>query len=409
MLRALAMCMVALAIGSAHAEDGQLTELDVLLSPMRVERHDDAQTRGATPALTTVKHKLRDWIEERLAALDEKGDLPAWTVEVNGALRSADLLCHGAVPESPDRCADKHWDSVGFLSPVDVERQETGRVLTVHTGVGILCGWDESAYVYERRGRGWARIWQTEEGIDSGSSYRPQYITGVHVSSPVEKTGDRYVLSLGHMGWCSSYLYPVYFRLWRVGGADGQPTLLLDEEQPAYVGQHVPPIEGSIGKNDALIEFTVPSVDREIHFYESIWHYQIEGNKVQRIDPVALNPRDFVDEWLRQDWAFSSRLTRAANRTALRPWHARLHDKKFAGRYVGAPQRCTKATDQWQIGIDFGEPDKSTDIAYFLVRWRPPYHFEMSDVRPERRGDCNQGDDPDSGSLDTLFPIQEWR
>jgi hypothetical protein len=25
---------------------------------------------------------------------------------------------------------------------------------------------------------------------------------------------------------------------------------------------------------------------------------------------------------------------------------------------------------------------------FFLGRWRSVYHFEMSDVRPERRGDC---------------------
>jgi hypothetical protein len=355
--------------------------------------------------LTSLPTGGRRTIQARtLETLEENDDISGWTAKLNGELRAANLLCRGGTKDASDRCADKQWDSVGFLSPLEVERREMGRLLTVRTSVGILCGWDESAYAYERRGERWERIWETEQAIGSGASYRPQYITGVRVSRAEEKTGDRLILSLGHMGWCSSYLYPVYFRMWRVK-ASGQATLLLDEEQPAYLGQHIPPIEGSIGQNGALVEFTVPSVDRAIHFYESIWHYKVIKDKVERIDPVALNPRDFVDEWLHRNWRDSSEWVPKARRTALRSWHAKLRDKEFAGRYIDAAQRCTKAADEWQIGIDFGDPDKSTDNACFLVRWRPPYHFDMKDIRSEPRSDCNRVDQA-TGSLETLFPVQ---
>jgi hypothetical protein len=54
----------------AYAEDGQLAEIHALLAPMRAEKHEDPEMRGAAPALTTVKHRLRDWVEARLASLD---------------------------------------------------------------------------------------------------------------------------------------------------------------------------------------------------------------------------------------------------------------------------------------------------------------------------------------------------
>ena len=30
--------------------------------------------------------------------------------------------------------------------------------------------------------------------------------------------------------------------------------------------------------------------------------YAVEGDKVQRIEPIALSPKDFVDEWLSSRW-----------------------------------------------------------------------------------------------------------
>ena len=209
------------------------------------------------------------------------------------------------------------------------------------------------------------------------------------------------------MGWCSSNFYPVFFRLWRAEPA-GASKLLLDEKQGAYLAAHDPPIEGSVGATDALIEFTVTSLDTEVHSYEAIRHYKILGERVERIDPIALGPRDFVEEWLKGSWRESSAWTTRDRRVPLRPWHVEFHRDDISGDYVDTPKRCRETPDLWQVGIDFGDADKSLGVVYFLVRWRPPYHFEMADVRTKPRGDCNQRDEPD-GSLNTLFPVQEWR
>jgi hypothetical protein len=226
------------------------------------------------------------------------------------------------VKDAADRCEKRYWDPVGFLSPLEIGSQwMRGAVVIIRTDVGILRGEDQSAYVYERRESGWQRLWQTEQPIVAGPGmhYRPQYIDTVRISWPDDKAGERHILSLGHQVWCTSNFYPVYLRLWRAGAAGSEAKLLLDEEQPAYLGRHIPPIEGSVGENDALIEFSVPSIDREVHFYESIRHYKIDGDKVARIDPVALSPRDFIDEWLRGSWAESSAWTAASRRAELRP------------------------------------------------------------------------------------------
>src|SRR5450631_389078 len=79
-----------------RAAEDRLAAIHGLLVPMRTAPIADA--RGATPALTNVKHQLRDWIESHLSALQWKG--ARWTPnpsvlqeQLNDELSQADLFC----------------------------------------------------------------------------------------------------------------------------------------------------------------------------------------------------------------------------------------------------------------------------------------------------------------------------
>ena len=54
----------------ALAQDTRLDAIRAILLPMR--QLEPLKARGATPAFTTVKHQLRDWIESRLSVLETK-------------------------------------------------------------------------------------------------------------------------------------------------------------------------------------------------------------------------------------------------------------------------------------------------------------------------------------------------
>ena len=45
---------------------------------------------------------------------------------------------------------------------------------------------------------------------------------------------------------------------------------------------------------------------------------------------------------------------------------------------------------------------------YFLVRWRPPYHFTMMDISDKPWPRCTQ-EDREADEWRTLFNTQEWR
>ena len=46
--------------------------------------------------------------------------------------------------------------------------------------------------------------------------------------------------------------------------------------------------------------------------------------------------------------------------------------------------------------------------AYFLVRWRPPYHFSMMDIFAKPWPACNE-EDREADEWRALFSTQEWR
>jgi hypothetical protein len=405
----LAIAMLALLAGAARAEDSPLSAIHQLLAPMRGVAHA-TEGRGATPALTTVKHELRDWFEARLSTFGEEDDEQALIARLNEALRVSDLFCGDDQKPSRNRCDDPDgdWDATGFLLPLRLRRQASDTLVLV-TSVGILCGADESGYVYQWRDGRWQRLWQEERPIAEGKPYRPEYLDGIEVSSPDQGSTTRSILSLGHEGWCTSTFYDVYFSLWRVGAAGMPAKLLLDKAEPAWLGWHEPPIEGSVGARDALIEFTQPSIDIDIHSYEAIRHYRIDGAKVVRIDPIALDPADFTEEWLKGDWAESGGWSATGARKTLQAWHARFHISAIEGEYLGESRRCRGTPDLWQVGLRFRTPEhKPLGTGYFFVRWQPPYRFQMIDVATRPRADCNAQARREDG-LNTLFPIQEWR
>ena len=101
-----------------HAEDGRLAAIRALLLPMRANQLANLKSRGATPALTTVKHQLREWIETRLSVLRFNG--PRWNPnpvvlqeQLNDELDRAELFCG---PSSKAPCPE--WSELGFLGPV---------------------------------------------------------------------------------------------------------------------------------------------------------------------------------------------------------------------------------------------------------------------------------------------------
>jgi hypothetical protein len=163
------------------AAEDRLDAIHALLVPMRTAPIADG--RGATAALTDVKHQLRDWIEFRLSDVQWKDG--RWTPnsivlqeQLNDGLSKADLFCpqNTACGQNP----------LGYLGRIAFEIQSG--YLVVRTSIGIqICGTDDSAYIYESVGDRWRRIWQSEQGNYKEKTFSPQRL----VDESHRMIGDR--------------------------------------------------------------------------------------------------------------------------------------------------------------------------------------------------------------------------
>lgn len=86
-----------------------------------------------------------------MQGLTVRGDEGALEKKLNAELGKAKLF--------RGDCSDRML--LGFLSPVKL--RPTSGFLALQTGVGIECGFDESAYLYRWQEGGWTRAWQNEQ------------------------------------------------------------------------------------------------------------------------------------------------------------------------------------------------------------------------------------------------------
>jgi len=161
---------------------------------------------------------------------------------------------------------------------------------------------------------------------------------------------------------------------------------------------------------DLLLEFNGRSIDGGKLVRTHVAHYLIHpGDRIERVGPVALNPADFVEEWLTNAPANAARWIDArASRAALAKVHAIYANRFLFGEFDDPVKQCRSDPSLWQVG--FAEQLKTGDdgqTRFFQVRWMAPYRFTM--VRAARHpfpGCDREVATPDN--IGTFFSLQGW-
>ena len=415
-LPVLLILAAALAGTRAWGASDDLKPLAEALAKVRMT-HGANELRDAGPELTPVKRALRVWVERQLppepipdadgiVQLPAAGALGALSQRMSEALDHAELTC--GAPAKTNPCAGKsdyQDDDRGYVGGVKLASADYGRYLLVTTSVGVRCGYDESLYVYKRGGdHKWALLLQSEQDRYGNDDYAPQNFISIQVSPAGVGLNDPapppLVLTLGFSPWCASNWQSLYTRLWRAATTTTTPPALIDAADTLYMGNDVS-ASARLTERDVLIEFQGRSIDSGVLVRPQVRHYLVrEGDKLERIAPVALNPNDFVDEWLTRPWAEAARWAEPDRQGGtLEQWHTRVSDK--LGEFDGPAKRCRANPALWQVSFDAG--DEQAAAPHFLVRWTPPYRFTLVAIRVRPFSDCNQDVEmPDN--IGTLFP-----
>ncbi len=367
---------------------GQQSDLESLLAAsahLRSLAKSDAEI-GAFGALTPAQWKgyeasLRDWIETRLpsdrSALEAR--FPSIETQLTSELLNAGILKRGE-NEKP-----------GFVSYLKFSRPDgLSDVLEVQTGVAVPCGVDGSLYLYRITDTSHIRILESHGTSDWGSN-----LVETQISSP-DGAGNRLVFASWDSVQCASVWNMLDYRLYRIGVAE-EPAVLL------FSGSHSYTIEGDLHvtflPQELLLEFIAEALEGGFR-RTYVLHYSVRPDGVRRIDPLALQPQDFVHEWLLQPWSeMESRTSESAAK-----WHNFLHGVGSEYQFV---QPCAERPGMTQIALNIdhiGEQEMPEPLAvYLLVQDSGDYHFKMSEVSFDRQSGCPGETPADYANLPSLF------
>ena len=112
---------------------------------------------------------------------------------------------------------------------------------------------------------------------------------------------------------------------------------ILSGEHDIWFGG--PPYQVRLEPDELLIELTDRSIDAGIHSRTHVLHFNVAGPAGERIDPVALCPRDFVEEWLTRSWTEMESRSAEADREKLKKWHDFFGGGFVAGE-IELVQKC---------------------------------------------------------------------
>ena len=341
-----------------------LNESDTLVKP---------EARGAIEAL---KDRIVDYILSAVPQLAT--DATAETAqrrlnEQGGAVEDVrDFSLPGAAP-------DRHGASLSY----QVTRQRGHPFLMVVIArFGIMCGEDSLFFIFERTDRG-ARpliVRRSAPLIEiSGAWENLQFAL-----SPRDERGRWYVAMSHTPPWCQSVWRSLTYDLARPGAEPTRPDVFFSRTVEHNIDSDVP-LALRAGTNRLQVEHDGGIRDVLINRRRHVETYAIAGRAVRRIQPVAFNVRDFVDEWLSAGWAEASGWSAAAPSLAVahRTVRAALYTEHGPSTFR-AIRRCSPDLHDVQLGPDPLDREADGLLSWhFLVRGRGPYRLERAERNRE--------------------------
>ena len=256
-----------------------LTPLSRELAQLKAHADSDV-----APDLVPAKHALRHWIEQQLPSRlpdNQDGsinvltaeDLAPLVVRMNAALDAARLTC-GREGARDYRCpADDDWEAKGYVENVRLGLLDGDRFLLAITGIGVDCGYDETAYVFEQQpDRTWRLLWTSERNNVADDHFVPERLIAVNIrSTEAENDPPPLIATLGLLPTCTSNWNGLYTRLWRASATPTTPMPILDRDDGLFIGGDFF-AAARLTDHALLVQYEGRSIDRHVFSRSKILH-----------------------------------------------------------------------------------------------------------------------------------------
>jgi len=268
------------------------------------------------------------------------------------------------------------------------------QLVLVEFDFGVACGYDAILLGYEMRSSTWQRVlrWQSPDYAEVLGAFGDffRYV----ILPATASDGWRAVVAHGHP-WCTSSWSAFDLDVVQPSSAGSAQTVLQHVNRGYIRGDIEPALK--IVPEGFQIRLQTAMLDPEISRRIGIYRYRVSGAAIERVQPIANNGRDFVDEWLESPWDESARWSVPENLEALKATHAKIETERSSTadnsllRNYGPVLACSDARAHFQVELDaawidskgMSTPDTST---YFqLHEGKKSFTLLSTSDQPDRR------------------------
>ena len=245
------------------------------------------------------------------------------------------------------------WIDVKAITPANAPK-----LFLVNIGFGVACGGDSLLLVYERRDGSWSKTirWQSGDYKEISGAFGDFFAFEV----VQEKNSENWNLAVAHGNpWCTSRWSG--FDLDVIKPSAGKvPQQVVFHKENGYVRDTGPIMK--IVPEGFQLRLETGSLDVDVMTRPVIYRYSVSGKKVVRVQPIAINGRDFVDEWLQSEWSESKNWSAPSALTVLETAHKEIKDfrdsnvktKKIPNFTYGPVRPCSESTSHFQVELNKG-------------------------------------------------------
>jgi len=279
---------------SAVTKQVQASRAALLALPIGDGMQPDVSAEGQH-AISAMKESLGDFVNAHMRCAPLNPDIESIKRELSESAHAFTM------PTGQIRKEDipPDFGKYGFQLWFDVQSAHENRLLSITAAFDIECGTDAILFVFSSDGGSWHEVlrWQSKPY----SSIKDAFWSFDSRISPADNSGRWYVVTKHIAPWCSSTWSGIGYEVLRPQPGSLNPKVLLSQDDFMWWGNED---FGTLtaNANDFDVRFHSTSIDGGVHNRVWIRHFTVSGDTVTRVQPVAVSPRDFVDEWLISPW-----------------------------------------------------------------------------------------------------------
>jgi hypothetical protein len=268
-----------------------------------------------------------------------------------------------AADSQPD---NRSWTGL-YLTEVEIKVEvvpDNRKLVAIRTNFEIPYGNDAEVDIFEPKGGAkWtnslhftSRPYATIAQAFSAFDYR---------ISPADESGKWFVVT--------TYVNPWPTSCWQSLTIDALrpeeyfvPTSIFHDTLYGYICDDTPPYLRQVSKDGFQVQFSLNSMDGGALSSTSFMNYRVHGDEVNRLQPVASNVVNFVDEWTRRSWEQARDWSVMGNLNALHQAHIKVHSGLF-GEFFDL--RICSSSSEEQVGFTQDGKDGADGASwYFLIK-----------------------------------------